>query len=121
MFYDDPKIWGRPAWTFLFSCLLDDNINDDNRENCRKVLEELGNVLPCKVCREHYNEHIKKIPIDVEDPLEWLVKLYKIVNNKQNMKDEDIIKWFSIIYEGQRPPVPREPHRIIRMRVRKIN
>lgn len=121
MAYDNPKIWGRPTWTFLFSCLMDNNVSDENgnKKSCLLILQELGNILPCQKCREHYAQHLKTIPIDMEDPLAWLVKLYKKVNNKSHMTDEQVVEWFSSLYK-QRPAIAPVPMVINEPQARKI-
>ena len=108
--YDDPKVWGRPAWTFLFACIQDINKEKDTSPErvkyCKIFLENLGNILPCMVCKEHYNKYIKDHPIDISDPLTWLIKLYKKINNKHSMTDQQILQWFTpIVYIPKRQPI----------------
>ena len=87
-----PAAWGRNAWRFLHSCSFayPDNPTSTDKEAARLVFSNLGNILPCPICRGHYNEHLKTKPVDVsskEALSKWLVKIHNEVNKSRNLPE----------------------------------
>lgn len=85
-----PAEWGKKAWGFLHSCSFayPDNPTSDDKEAARLVFSNLGNILPCPVCRGHYNEHLKQKPPDVsskEKLSRWLCWMHNQVNRSRNL------------------------------------
>jgi hypothetical protein len=68
MYSIDPKLWGRPAWDFLFymAFAYPDNPNTEDRENMKQFLLALGPVLPCEKCRFNYKNHLTTIKLTDE-------------------------------------------------------
>ena len=59
-----PSCWGAPAWHFLHSVAMGypETVKNRNSKVYNEYFEfftNLGNVLPCEWCKEHYNENIK--------------------------------------------------------------
>lgn len=94
------KVWGPAGWFFLHSItfgypVVIDSSNDFKKIEYKVFFETLGNVLPCKYCRESYNNYIKEIPIDdylnSRDKLvEWFYLIHNKVNNKLNVQECNI-------------------------------
>lgn len=94
------KVWGPPGWFFLHSITFGypDEITEDNVEKVQhyaNFFNSLGNVLPCKYCRNSYNEYIQEIPIEnflsSRDLLvEWLYLIHNKVNNKLGVSKDCI-------------------------------
>ena len=86
------KIWGPPLWSALHSITFGYPIEPTNEDknNYKIYFEKLGDVLPCKYCRESYKQFIKegktKLNDDVMESREtltkWLYHLHNTVNNK---------------------------------------
>ena len=78
----------------------------------------IGNILPCKYCRESYKEFVKKVPIDNylntrRDLCLWLYKIHNMVNRKLGVPEEDIPKFSEIqtFYEQFRANVKKQQNR----------
>lgn len=53
----DPKLWGRNTWEFLEMIVLTYPEKDppqEKKDAVFQLLENLGKLLPCQTCREHY-------------------------------------------------------------------
>ena len=89
------KVWGPPGWMFLHTVTygypyeIDHNNHDHiiRKEYMKTFFKSVGNVLPCKYCRESYNNFIKQLPIDNhlnsrKDLVKWLYDIHNKVNDK---------------------------------------
>lgn len=91
------KVWGPPGWFFLhtvsFGCPIDPSIFDEEHDlpdgttklNYEQFFRKVGDILPCRYCRDSYKEFIKEIPPDASSRdtlVEWLWKIHNKVNNK---------------------------------------
>jgi hypothetical protein len=89
------KVWGPPGWLFLHSIAFGYPyaINPNNpkhvirREATRRYFTDTGFILPCKYCRESYQDFIKQIPIDDnlgsrKSLTKWLYVIHNKVNDK---------------------------------------
>ena len=77
-----PSIWGSHTWIFLHTLALSYPKNPSalDKQNYKKFLLNLENVLPCITCCEHFKENVKKYNIDnyLKGPHElfsWIVKI----------------------------------------------
>ena len=97
------KIWGPPGWLFLHCVTMGyptelDLYNNDHiirASETKKFFESLGNVLPCKYCRQSYNEYIQELPIDDhlftrKDLAKWFYDIHNKVNDKLDVDKEEI-------------------------------
>ena len=103
-FYGDPRVWGPHAWDFMLAVAMTypDDPNEQIANNYRNFYHSLANILPCLVCRDHYVENLKELPID--DYLgnskllsKWVVKMHNIVNRitkKRIVGYEEALKLF---------------------------
>ena len=81
----EPKVWGPPAWRFLHLITFQypENPSDKDKKNYYIFFNSLKDVLPCPNCREHYSNHFKKHPIQLEsrkELIEWLIDIHNEVN-----------------------------------------
>ena len=81
----EPKVWGPPAWRFLhlITYQYPENPSDKDKKNYYIFFNSLKDVLPCPNCREHYSNHFKKHPIQLESRkefIEWLIDIHNEVN-----------------------------------------
>ena len=88
-----PEIWGPSAWTFLHTITLNypTNPNDEDKSNHKLFFNNLKNIIPCEKCAIHYEENLKKYPLDPaleskELLVKWLIDIHNEVNKKNNKK-----------------------------------
>ena len=82
-----PKLWGNCGWQFLHYIALgySNKPSEDDKQHYKIFILNLGYVLPCEECRDNFQSHIKKFPI--EDYLdnskklfEWVIKIQNEIN-----------------------------------------
>jgi len=86
------KIWGGPAWIFCHSITFGYPIEptDEQKQNYKNFFLDLGNVLPCRYCRESYTKFISEGKTKLTDNVlanrtsltKWFYNIHNIVNNK---------------------------------------
>ena len=81
----DQKTWGPSAWAFLHAVTLNypDAPDQSTQELYRRFFSVVGEVLPCKKCRNHYKTHVTTIPIRLQsrkDLVEWMVDIHNLAN-----------------------------------------
>lgn len=104
----DNKIWGPYFWFTLHTVSLGypNNPTYINKRNYNDFFLSLQNVLPCKLCQQHYREHLYQYPIashlDNKDALvKWCFNLHNKVNislNKPEFTYEEFIEKYRKIY-----------------------
>ncbi len=87
-----PQIWGPSGWHFIHSVAIafPDKPTEEQKKSYQEFFTNLGEVLPCELCNENYNQKIKDNPPPLDTPekmFEWTVDLHNQVN-KQNGKPE---------------------------------
>lgn len=87
----DSNVWGPGAWLFLHSITMTypENPGELEKQFYKNFFKNLGNVLPCPNCKEHYNGHLKEHPIDQNlgsrrQLVEWLINMHNNVNKTLN-------------------------------------
>ena len=99
------KIWGPSGWEFLHSVTFGYPINptEEQKINYKNFFYNIGEVLPCKFCRNSYKDFINNEIILTDKDLEnresltkWFFNLHNRVNKKlkveYNTKYEDIVE-----------------------------
>ena len=86
------KIWGSPGWTFNHSVTFGYPINPtaQQKEDYKNYFIHLGSVLPCKYCRDSYQNFIKTgdtalTDNDLKDRnslAHWFYRIHNAVNDK---------------------------------------
>lgn len=103
----DPQLWGPAGWKFLHFITFSYPIQPKQRHITEygHFFKSLGNVLPCKSCRNHYRSHLEKAETDsygnytfLKDRRSlssWLVDVHNSVNGHRNKKklDYEAIKY----------------------------
>ena len=87
----NPKIWGDVTWKFLhISAEHYPLIADLTRQTaCRQFLNSLGIMLPCKECRDHYNDFLAKHTETLNNApkgREQLVHFFLLLHNDVNQR-----------------------------------
>lgn len=94
----DQTIWGPGAWDFLHTVAFafPEKPRQKDKIAAKNFVESFACILPCSVCKTHFKENIKKLPINVETRdkfFEWTVELHNLVNlqlGKPEWKVEDV-------------------------------
>ena len=62
----DPKIWGPSTWVFLHltSMSYPDNPSNEDIQRHTEFLNAFSKILPCKVCRTHFEENLRNTPLE---------------------------------------------------------
>lgn len=83
----EPSVWGPPFWQTLHYAALGyaPQPTPEQRAAYRGFFLAVGDVIPCPLCREHYKEHLREIPLDEAldnnaTLFEWTVRLHNSVN-----------------------------------------
>jgi len=99
--------WGPGGWVFLhtitFNYPLKPTLAD--KENYRNFFKSVGNILPCKYCRDSYQVYYSFLPIDQfldsrEGVTFWLYKIHDLINKKiykVSTSFEDVIRKYEDI------------------------
>lgn len=99
--------WGPGGWTFLHTITFNYPLvpNENDKTKYKSFFNTIGDMLPCKYCRESYKIYIKYIPIDLfldsrEGLCFWLYKIHELINYKiykKNVPFEEIIRKYENI------------------------
>jgi len=105
------KVWGPAGWLFLHCITFGYpyTINPMNKDHAYKqdyyktFFNMVGNILPCKYCRESYNNYALEVPIDGflhsrKSLCKWLYIIHNKVNKKLGVAN-DCIPTFQNIQE----------------------
>ncbi len=89
------KLWGPSAWEYLHSVSFGYPLEptDEQKNNYRNFFINVGNTLPCKFCRNSYNDFIVSNDTKINDNdlknrenlTRWLYRMHEKVNNKLNI------------------------------------
>ena len=90
------KIWGSAAWTFNHCVTFGYPIEptEEQKEQYKRYFISLGDVLPCKYCRESYRKFITQGEAALtDDALKnrqsltmWFYRMHNTVNNKLDVE-----------------------------------
>jgi hypothetical protein len=110
-----PTVWGPFFWHTIHIVALGypKNPNYTEKRSAKEFYEALAFLIPCAVCREHYNEHLKKNPItpfldNRADLLKWTVMIHNEVNKmlkKPEWTEYEVIKYYERLGKRNRSPV----------------
>ena len=101
--------WGNHGWEFLHTITFNYPINPtiDDKNRYKNFFKNVGEMLPCKYCRDSYKIYYKHVPIkhfidSREGVTYWLYYIHNLVNDKVFKKNhtdfEDVVRK----YEGFR-------------------
>jgi hypothetical protein len=84
-----PTVWGPFFWHTIHIVALGypKNPTYTDKKCAKEFYESLAYLLPCSLCREHYQEHLKKNPINTfldsrTDLIKWTIEIHNQVNKK---------------------------------------
>lgn len=89
------KIWGPPFWTSLHCITFGYPVEptEEHKKQYKEFFENIGNILPCRYCRDSYKIFIKEEGSVLDDKAmesrdtftKWFYNLHNKVNNKLGM------------------------------------
>jgi hypothetical protein len=90
-----PDVWGPHGWKFIHFVALGypKNPTNEDKENYKLFFKALPNVLPCSICKVHFNQNAINNPLTdeiLEDRiklLNWTIDLHNEVNKINNKKN----------------------------------
>ena len=90
------SIWGNSAWHLLHTISFNYPVNPrpKDKENYRKFILSLKNVLPCGKCRANLKENFKKLPLRMADMenretfSKYMFNLHELINTMLNKKSD---------------------------------
>ena len=88
-----PDVWGPYIWASIHYITMGYPSNPTNeiKQEYVNFFESFKTVLPCSICRDHYIENLKSVPLteeilnDREKLIDWGIDLHNAVN-KMNGK-----------------------------------
>ena len=83
----DSQIWGPYFWFTLHTITLayPEKPSYEDRRHFHDFFLSLQYILPCKLCRQHYQQHLREYPVSAHlDSKESLVKWCFFLHNKVN-------------------------------------
>ena len=115
-------IWGQSGWLFLHSIAQNYpwKPSQEQIENYYNFFVLVGNVLPCRYCRESYQDFIKQrgtlLNLNTmrnrKSVVTWLYKIHNKVNKKLDVKDHPTLKQVWDKYESFRSVCHKTPKHI---------
>ena len=90
MLASNPKIWGPFLWCLLHGSAIKYKFTDKNYMKYRLFLLTLKNVIPCNICKHHFNIELSRISfkklLKTNKSLNtWLYKFHDYVNKNKKI------------------------------------
>ena len=102
----DPNLWGPSAWYFLHSITYNYPIKPtkQEKESVIHFFESLKHLLPCTICKVHYDKYIASNNIrnnvdSRESLIKWLIDIHNEVNKNTG---KPMVSYESVLLS--RPP-----------------
>lgn len=116
------KVWGGPSWITNHSITFGYPVHptDEDKNNYRNYFLSLGNVLPCRYCRESYNRFIREGDTALTDAdlqsretlTKWFYRLHETVNKKLEtdyyVTYDDVVEKYESFRAKCGPPKPND-------------
>lgn len=88
------------------------NPNYAQKRAAKEFYESMAELIPCPICREHYKEHLKRLPLSPhldrrEDLFRWTVEVHNEVNKilgKPLVTEAESIKFYVRLGARERSP-----------------
>lgn len=110
-----PTAWGPFFWHTIHIVALGYPVKPTYAEKkaAKDFFESLRFLIPCPICRDHYNAHLEKYPLSPhldtrKDLLHWTILLHNEVNKKLGKREytqAEVLKYYTRLGERGRSPV----------------
>lgn len=110
-----PAVWGPLFWHTIHIVALGypSNPTYGHKKAAKEFYESLAFLIPCPVCREHYETHLQKNPLTPhldrrDDLFRWTVNLHNEVNDtlgKPRLLESEVIYYYRRIGARGKSPV----------------
>lgn len=110
-----PAVWGPLFWHTIHITALGYPANPTygHKKAAKEFYESLAFLVPCPVCREHYETHLQKNPLTPhldrrDDLFRWTVNLHNEVNKtlgKPRLLESEVIYYYRRIGARGKNPV----------------
>lgn len=89
-----PDKWGVHGWKFVHHVALGypNTPTDNDINNYKSFFYILGNILPCHICSDHYNQNLLIYPLTNDvlanktNLINWTIDMHNEVNKKHGKK-----------------------------------
>jgi len=89
-----PDKWGVHGWKFIHHIALGypNTPTEIDKNNYKSFFSLLGNLLPCHICSDHYNQNLLIHPLNDEvlstkmNFINWTIDMHNEVNKKNGKK-----------------------------------
>jgi hypothetical protein len=111
-----PREWGNPLWKILHSITeslgnqKNTILSADEAHEIVFLLRDLEKVMPCQLCRQHYNKWRKEHPLEKLSVLrgpalrdavrKWLYELHENVNQDRKLESNITIEQLPELYKS---------------------
>jgi hypothetical protein len=113
------NVWGPAGWLFLH-CIAQNfpwEPDDQKKQSYLKFFRLLGDVLPCRYCRESYQQYINEPCTKLDESVvknrktmvKWLYDIHNKVNKKLGVKDVPCLQEVWDRYESYRSKCKKSP------------
>jgi len=101
------SVWGPPMWHFLHTMSFNYPVKptDKDKHIYMNFIKNLGDILPCKYCRENFKKNMKEHPINIEDMKNrktfsmYIYKLHNVINTMLGKENKLSYNEVRMIYE----------------------
>jgi len=110
-----PEVWGPFFWHTMHITALGYPMEPSHahKKAAKEFYESLKILIPCPICKEHYNAHLEKYPLTPHldrrsDLFRWTILLHNEVNkilNKPPYTETQAIQYYGRLGERGRSPV----------------
>ena len=101
------NIWGKCTWVLMHTVAINYPLNPtgEDKEKIHTFFTLLGEILPCKYCRQHYRDSLKELPIRADSKMDlvwWTIDLHNKVNviiNKKVLSRKEALQKIMAMYK----------------------
>jgi hypothetical protein len=110
-----PESWGPFFWHTIHIVALgySQEPSYGEKKAAKEFYESLRFLIPCPICRDHYNTHLEKYPLTPHldrrtDLFRWTLLLHNEVNKtlkKPELTEAEVLKYYKRLGQSRRSPV----------------
>ena len=110
-----PSSWGPFFWHTMHIVALGYPLKPTygHKKAAKEFFESLRILIPCPICKDHYNQHLEKYPLTPHldrrtDLFRWTILLHNQVNktlDKREYTEAEVIEYYRRLGERGKSPV----------------